>query len=182
MTARTASPATRRDLHADITAKLIAAIEADPGRPQLPWRRSSGALWLPKNALTDKAYNGINVVSLWVAAEARGFSAPIWATYKQWSQLGAQVRGGEKSSLVVFYKEYDTEPDPDDADDDGKRRVARASYVFNAAQVDGYRCLVHPNLLAPSPASSMAASVPTIGAPPITSRCRTRLCSAAPTA
>jgi antirestriction protein ArdC len=141
--------AERRDIHAEITAKLIAAIEADPGRPSLPWRRRSKPLFMPENALTKRPYNGINVVSLWVSAELGGYEAPVWATYRQWSELGAQVRKGEKASLVVFYKEYETEPDADRDDDDGKRRVARASYVFNAAQVDGYALPDSPQPLGP---------------------------------
>lgn len=147
MSSSQASP--RRDIHADITGKLIAAIEADPGKPSMPWRRSSAPLFMPSNALTGNAYNGINIVSLWVAAECLGYGAPIWATYRQWSELGAQVRKGEKSSLVVFYKEYEADPCPDDAGDDGKRRVARASYVFNAAQVDGYALPDAPTPLGP---------------------------------
>jgi len=139
----------RRDLHADITSQLIAAIEADPGQPSLPWRRVGGALHLPTNALTGKAYNGINILNLWVTAEQRGFGAPIWGTYRQWAELGAQVRRGEKSSLVVFYKEFETDPDPDVGDDNGKRRVARASYVFNASQVDGYAAPEQPKSLGP---------------------------------
>jgi antirestriction protein ArdC len=59
---------------------------------------------MPENALTKKLYNGINIVSLWVSAELQGYAAPIWATYRQWAELGCQVRKGEKSSLVVFYK------------------------------------------------------------------------------
>lgn len=149
MSARTRDATTRRDIYAEITDKLIAAIEADPGRPQMPWRRSGGPLFMPVNALTQKAYNGINIVSLWVSAEVQSFSAPVWATYKQWSELGAQVRKGEKSSLVIFYKEYETDPAPDKADDDGKRRVARASYVFNASQVDGYAVPSLPEPLGP---------------------------------
>jgi len=150
MPARPARSQPRRDIHADITNQLIAAIEADPGLPQMPWRKSSGKpLFLPENALTKKPYNGINVVSLWVAAETRGYSAPIWGTYRQWAELGCQVRKGEKSSLVVFYKEYETDPDPDNSDDDGKRRVARASYVFNASQVDGYKMPDAPEPLGP---------------------------------
>ena len=133
-------PSSRRDLHADITNQLIAAIEADPGQPSLPWRRTGGALHLPTNALTGKAYNGINILNLWVTAESRGFAAPIWGTYHQWAELGAQVRRGEKSSLVVFYKEFEVEPDAEDASDNGMRRMARASYVFNASQVDGLCC------------------------------------------
>lgn len=141
--------AERRDIHAEITNKLIAAIEADPGRPSMPWRRSSAPLFCPENALTRKPYNGINIVSLWVSAEVQSFTAPIWATYRQWAELGAQVRKGEKSSLVIFYKEYDTDPEPDDADDDGKRRVARASHVFNASQVDGVTLPGKPEPLGP---------------------------------
>lgn len=128
----------RRDLHAEITAKIIAAINADPGKPQMPWRRSGKPLWMPENALTKNRYNGINVVALWVAAEVRGFTSPIWATYRQYSELGAQVRKGAKAELVVFYKDYDVAPDPTNEQDDGKRRVARASYVFNAAEVEGF--------------------------------------------
>lgn len=149
MSALSKSHTERRDIHAEITAKLIAAIEADPGRPSLPWRRSSAPLFMPENALTKKPYNGINIVSLWVAAECLGYAAPVWATYRQWSELGAQVRKGERSSLVVFYKEYVTDPNPDEADDDGKRRVARASYVFNAAQVDGFTLPDAPQPLGP---------------------------------
>lgn len=141
--------AARRDIHAEITAQLVAAIESDPGRPTLPWRKSSAPLFMPENALTKKHYNGINIVSLWVAAEIRSYSAPMWATYRQWAELGAQVRKGEKSSLVVFYKEYETDPNPDAVDDDGKRRVARASYVFNASQVDGYTLPETPQTLGP---------------------------------
>jgi antirestriction protein ArdC len=39
--------------------------------------------------------------------------------------------------MVVFYRKYDMEPDPEDEDDDGKRLVLRHSNVFNVAQADG---------------------------------------------
>jgi antirestriction protein ArdC len=104
---------------------------------------------MPTNALTGNAYNGINIFSLWVSAEVNGFSAPIWATCRQWAELGAQVRKGEKSSLVVFYKEFEAEPDPEIEGDDGKRRFARASYVFNAGQVDGFSLPGAPERLGP---------------------------------
>lgn len=129
----------KTDLYAEITDKLIALIENNPGEPQLPWRRSSLPLRIPQNAITSRPYNGINVLSLWLAAEDRGFDKPLWATYRQWSDAGAQVRAGEKSSPIIFYKQYGTDPDPQNADDTGVRRVARASRVFNVAQVDGYQ-------------------------------------------
>jgi antirestriction protein ArdC len=149
MSERSNHAATRQDVYTQVTSQLVAAIEADPGKPELPWRRSSGPLFMPVNALTKKAYNGVNIVSLWVAAEVRSYATPLWATYRQWQELGAQVRKGEKSSLVIFYKEYEAEPDPANADDDGKRRVARASYVFNAEQVVGFTAPAAPEPLGP---------------------------------
>jgi len=147
---------TRRNLHAEITNQLIAAIEANPDQPSLPWRRMGGGLHLPINTLTGKHYNGINILQLWVSAEQRGYAVPIWGTYRQWAERGCQVRKGERSSLVVFYKDYETDPDPEDASDNGKRRVARASYVFNADQVDGF---TYPEVASPlGPIERIAAA------------------------
>ena len=133
------SDKSRFDLHQTLTDQIVAAIErvsADDFR--LPWHRTGLSSIQPKNALTKNAYRGINIVSLWVAAELHHYPHTLWASYKQWQELGAQVRKGERSSLVVFYKEYETEPDPQDENDDGKRRVARHSSVFNVTQVDGF--------------------------------------------
>ena len=44
---------------------------------------------------------GINVLMLWSAAMEKGYAAPIWMTYKQASELKANVRKGEHGSLVV---------------------------------------------------------------------------------
>jgi antirestriction protein ArdC len=122
-----------------ITSKIIAAVEAGPGTPKMPWHRNPGQpLYIPANAHTKNAYRGINILSLWITAEALGYTRPIWATYRQWGHVGAQVRKGEKAALVIFYKEFQVEADQDAPDDDGKRRMARASWVFNADQVDGY--------------------------------------------
>lgn len=137
-----------RDLHHQITAQIIAAMEGAPGEFILPWRQD-GAMRLPTNAFTDNPYSGINILSLWVAAQRQHFVSPLWATYRQWASLGAQVRQGEKATLIVFYKQYDVTPDPEDAADTGRRRVARASFVFNAAQVDGYAAAPAPTPLEP---------------------------------
>lgn len=141
--------AVRRDIHADITNQLIAAIEAGPGKPTLPWRRTAGALHTPVNALTGKTYSGINVLNLWVMAEVKHYATPIWGTYRQWAEKGCQVRKGETASLVIFYKEFDVTPEVDDADDTGKRRIARGSAVFNATQVDGFAIPDAPEDLGP---------------------------------
>jgi antirestriction protein ArdC len=134
------------DLHAQVTNLIVTAIEEGNAVSTLPWRRTGVANVLPANAHTKAAYNGINIVALWAAAMQRGYSSAVWATYRQWAEIGAQVRKGEKASTVIFYKEYEVEADPANADDDGHRRVARASSVFNVAQVDGFELPDMPEL------------------------------------
>jgi antirestriction protein ArdC len=128
------------DIHQTVTDHIIAAIEKGAGDVQLPWQRAGSSFgFLPKNAVTGKAYQGVNVLGLWAAAELKRYAGPgLWATYKQWHSIDAQVRKDEKATLVVFYKEYHGEPDPDVDGDDGLRRVAKASWAFHCSQVDGF--------------------------------------------
>lgn len=137
----------RFDVHKAVTDQIIAAIEAGANGDdfRLPWHCVGGPLHRPVNARTGSAYRGVNTVSLWMAAQSRGYDYPIWATYKQWSELGAQVRKGERSSLVVFWKEVEVKGADEASENEGgsdgaprKRLFARASYAFNVAQVDGY--------------------------------------------
>ncbi len=119
-------------LHRAVTDTIVAQLEADPGPWSCPWHRDGGGL--PRNALTRQSYHGINILSLWIAEQGQGFASDRWATYRQWQALGAQVRQGEKGTAILFYKDL---PQSRDADAEGPRFVARASFVFNAAQVEG---------------------------------------------
>lgn len=143
------SSAAARDIHAEVTASIIAAIEANPDAPQLPWLQSTRPLHLPRNALTRNSYNGINILALWATGFRQGYEHQIWASYRQWTQLGAQVRQGERGTVVAFYKAYEVEPKVDDPDDDGNRRVLKTSIVFNLHQVTGYAAPASPLPLAP---------------------------------
>jgi antirestriction protein ArdC len=135
------------DVHEAITQKIIAAIEAGAGTFEMPWHRPGVAFTIPKNASTDKAYRGSNILSLWIDADAKKFEHQVWATYKQFTELGAQVRKGEKGSLIIKYGEWvpkDAQQSPDgaksntgtDTDDNAKRLFAKAAWVFNIDQVD----------------------------------------------
>lgn len=131
------------DVHQEITNRIVDALET-AGEFQLPWiKTSSGSLARPVNVASKKPYNGVNIVSLWVSALASEYPSNLWGTYRQWQGQGCQVRKGEKASLVVFYKTISVAAAAaDHAGDAGngessERMVARASWVFNAAQVDG---------------------------------------------
>jgi antirestriction protein ArdC len=139
-TAQNEAPARKRDVYQSITDQIVAAIEAGAGAFTMPWHRDTGTT-MPTNALTGSPYNGVNIVALWAAAEQAGFTTGHWATYKQWSLLGGQVRKGEKGSVVVFYKQTEIDVSGTAA---GERQnksvlVARSSRVFNVKQVDGWQ-------------------------------------------
>lgn len=126
------------DPYAHLTAIILAQIEtADPATWSPPWH---GADPLPVNALTGRRYQGLNTLVLWAAARAQGYPDPRWATYRQWAALGAQVRKAERGTAIVFYRDLPTKAEAGTGPGTPSPRfVARASHVFNAAQVDGAR-------------------------------------------
>ncbi len=128
----------RNDVYEAITDRVIAAIEEGAGEWQMPWHRSGVSR--PVNALTKKPYRGVNVVALWASAEAYRYGSGFWATYRQWRELEAQVRKGERASLIVFWKELEREVEDDKTGERQRKKTlfARASWVFNADQVDGW--------------------------------------------
>lgn len=130
----------KSDIYQAITDQILTAIEAGTGPVRMPWHQSGGAITRPLNVESGKAYQGINTLALWAGALNGGFATGLWGTYRQWQARGAQVRKGEKASPIVFYKECPSGDDeaPDRA---GRRILARASHVFNVAQVDGYAIL-----------------------------------------
>ena len=126
------------DIYQHVTDTIVAAIEDNPGEYRMPWQRAGLGSMLPSNAVTKKHYNGINVLQLIAVSALRQYPTTTFASFQQWQHIGAQVRKGAKGCVVVFYKEFSVDPDPDQEGDDGKRRTLRHSYVFNAADVDGY--------------------------------------------
>ena len=121
----------KKDIKVEVTKQIIAKLEgAVDGKFEMPFK--SFASGQPHNVKSGKAYRGINVMITMMA----GFASPVWGTYKQWQERGAQVRGGETATTIVFWKPIERR----DKDTGEKTRfmLARAYNVFNAEQVDGY--------------------------------------------
>lgn len=131
----------KQDTFQKVTDQIVKAIEEGAGSYRMPWRTSGGFPSSPINAVTKRPYRGINILVLWATAQAKGYKAGTWATYKQWQELGAQVRKGEKSTNVVFWKFFDQEQESESSEEHTSRRIpmARDYWVFNSDQVDGYR-------------------------------------------
>jgi antirestriction protein ArdC len=126
----------RFDIHQHITDQIIAALERGVAEFKLPWHRAAGNVIRPTNVASKKPYRGVNILTLWASADARGFETGLWGTYRQWAEAGAQVRKGEKAAYIVFYKEFLVAGEDDE--DTEKRLFARATPVFSAEQVEGY--------------------------------------------
>ena len=69
---------------------------------------------------------------LWMTATANGYACPIWMTYKQAQELGAQVRKGEHGALVV-YADQITRTEPTDKGEEVEREIPfmKGYTVFN---------------------------------------------------
>ena len=167
----TTSSKERFDVYTAITNQIITAIEAGSGdNVQLPWHRNGGSIQRPTNILSKKAYRGVNTVALWASAYCQQFDHGLWGTYRQWQEKGAQVRKGEKSSIIIFYRdlqphERDTQSPGDDGDRGNRFFVARASRVFNVAQVDGFELpAIEPSIDRIDPCVAAEAFIASTGA------------------
>ena len=129
----------RFDVHRTITEKVVEAIERGAGEFVMPWHRSGPDIGRPINAWTGQRYRGVNVVALWAAAMFSGYRTGHWATFRQWQRLDASVRKGEHGTIIVFYKHLEGERATEGDEGEGTRLVARASRVFSADQVTGWR-------------------------------------------
>ncbi|CAO3456062.1 Antirestriction protein [Azospirillum argentinense] len=133
----------RTSLYAEITARIIAELEA--GR--LPWVQpwgtlaTSAPLGLPRNAATGRAYTGVNVLILWGAVVARGFSGQGWLTFRQALALGGHVRKGERGTTVVYADRFIPDDERRRARDTGDEPQAvpflKRFTVFNCDQCEG---------------------------------------------
>ena len=57
---------------------------------------------MPVNASTNKRYKGINFLMLNYETQQKEYSSSIFASYKQWAGLNAQVKKGSTGTPIVF--------------------------------------------------------------------------------
>lgn len=144
MTRYHARAGARRDIAAEVTAKIVFELEAGV----LPWRKPwdgarTGAV-LPRRA-TGETYRGVNVILLWSAAIERGYLSPYWLTFNQAVKLGAQVRKGERGEVVVYYGQGKrTRVDEGGAEVEDAFRFLKWYVVFSAEQIDNLPARFYP--------------------------------------
>jgi antirestriction protein ArdC len=122
------------DLYQTVTDQIVAMLEGGvvPWRSPILGRSKAGH---PRNLNTGKQYRGVNVFLLAFTAFAKGYGSSYWLTFNQAKERGGNVRKGEKASMVVFWKKYDTKDRQ--TGDAISVPVLRYYNVFNAEQIDG---------------------------------------------
>ncbi len=126
----------KQDFYNSITDSIIEALESGVMPWNCPWDNNSGLNGLPFNYKTKAAYNGMNIILLWMSAVTNDFKSSGWLTYKQSNELGGQVKKGEKGTPIIFYKKHQIE-------EDGQVKqipIMRVFTVFNLSQIDGISC------------------------------------------
>lgn len=115
------------DIYEAITERIISELE----KGQIPWHKpwfgsSSGAV----SGATGRPYSLVNQMLLLKAGK--------WFTFKQVQNLGAKVRKGEKSSMVVFWKQIPIEEEKENGEK-VKKMIPFLKYfnVFHESQIDG---------------------------------------------
>jgi hypothetical protein len=122
------------DLYESITAKVIEMLEGGVAPWRSPILGQSKAGW-PKNLTTGREYRGVNVFLLAFTAWTQGYSSSHWLTFRQAKERGGHVKKGEKSSMVVFWKQYATTDR--ETGEAINVPVLRHYLVFNAEQCEG---------------------------------------------
>ena len=125
-----------RNIHQEVTDRILAELENGALPWVKPWK-SFGVGNTPRNAATKRPYSGGNVVMLWMEAEAKGYTHPLWLTFKQATDLKANVRKGEKGTPIYYMSTFNKTED-NGSGDEVERRIPflRSFTVFNIAQCE----------------------------------------------
>jgi len=119
-------------LYQTITDQIVAELEKGAAPWIKPWQADNTA---DRNIVSGKPYRGINRLLLGMSSMAHGFASPVWATYKQWQEQGAQVQAGSKGTSIVFFKPMQGKTNEDGELEPGYC-VIRGYTVFNATQTN----------------------------------------------
>jgi antirestriction protein ArdC len=129
----------RKDVYTRVTDRIISDLEKGVRTWLKPWKaeHAAGRISRPLRH-NGTPYQGMNILLLWGEAMEKGYSAPIWMTFKQAQELGAHVRKGEQGSLVVYANKLSRTEKDDNGEDIEKQIPFMKGYsVFNVEQVDG---------------------------------------------
>lgn len=148
------------ELFEALTARIIEAIETDnAGTWTKPWTTVLAGTGVTTNVTTKNAYRGMNALIGMFEVAINDYQSNLWATYRQWQGIDAQVRKGEKGTKMVKWgvtyrcstcNKKGRTPCGNKEHANERHLWATSFTVFNADQVDGYE-LPEPKDLGEAP-------------------------------
>ena len=120
-----------KDIYEIITARFIDQLK----RGTVPWQKP----WMGvQNIVSKKPYRGINSLIL----GGSDFQSPYWLTFKQAHDLGGNIKKGEKSTPVIYYKLFEKRDDYGNMILGSNGRPTRIPFIrwsnaFNLDQTEG---------------------------------------------
>ena len=134
-----------------VTERIVALLEQGTVPWHKPWTVKTG---LPLNIISKKPYRGINVFLLM----AMGYESPHWLTFRQAIRLGGNVKKGEKSCPVVFWKQSKIEDE--ESGESQRVPLLRLYNVFNVAQCEGLKDAPEETPMPVTKPAEIAAKMP----------------------
>ena len=113
-----------------ITNQIIELLESGVIPWEKPWTGVDH-----KNMVSKKPYRGLNPFMLQASAIRGEYQSNYWLSYNQAKGKGGQVRKGEKSTLVIFWKWFGKK-DEETGEVTDRFPMLRYYRVFNVDQVD----------------------------------------------
>ena len=139
--ARAGAEQPRVSLYAEVTARIIAELEAGRFPWVQPWNSATAAPGLPCNAVSGRRYSGINILLLWGAVIERGHASQGWLTFAQALGAGGCVRKGERGVTVVYADRFtpgqERERAQSEGDDPRTIPFLKRFNLFNIDQCNG---------------------------------------------
>lgn len=130
-------PEVKKALYAEVTAGLIEQMEQGVVIWQKPWVISKA--YQPQNGHSGRLYNGFNRMYLgWLQADFYHSQDPRWFTMNNVKEIGAKVRKGSKSTIVVYNAPAVSEVENDNGEIETKTWWnVKYHRVFHASLIDG---------------------------------------------
>ena len=148
----------RNTLYQSVTDRIICELEAGRVPWVQPWDGANCDLGMPRNAVTNRSYSGINVLILWDAVIVRGFAAQKWLTFRQAVAAGGHVRSGECGTTICYADRFIPRDERQRASEAGDEPAAipflKRFTVFNVEQCENL-----PETAAVAPQSLQEADI-----------------------
>lgn len=120
----------RKDVYAIVTDHIMAQLE----QGVVPWQQPWGTAGIPRNLLTGREYQGINIMLL----NSLEYAQNLFLSFDQAKTLGGTIKKGEKAHIVVFWKLIESKEEvPEGQKKPDSKPVLRYYKVFNIEQCQG---------------------------------------------